>query len=153
MKTFYLGSHFIVKKRSFDTKYSELDYYFINLISVYCQCSILYIYISYLLSFYCMFCPDFYLYVYLCRDHRTQKGASDFHGTGITDSYELPCRCWELNPGPRQEEQPVLLTMEPSLAQRDILASGIFYIFRDYYCLMTAKLISSKNSHTSISKT
>ena len=29
-------------------------------------------------------------------------------------SYELPCGCWELNLGPL-EEQPVLLTTEPSL--------------------------------------
>ena len=35
-------------------------------------------------------------------------------GTGIRDSCELPCGCWELNPGPL-EEQPVLLTAEPSL--------------------------------------
>ncbi|CAO2613549.1 hypothetical protein LEMLEM_LOCUS16128 [Lemmus lemmus] len=33
---------------------------------------------------------------------------------GVTDSCELPCGCWELNPGPR-EEQSVLLTTEPSL--------------------------------------
>ena len=34
-------------------------------------------------------------------------------GTGVTDSCELPCGCWELNPGPL-EEQSVLLTAEPS---------------------------------------
>ena len=39
-----------------------------------------------------------------------QKRASD----AITDSYELPCGCWELNSGP-QEEQTGLLTTEPSL--------------------------------------
>ena len=33
--------------------------------------------------------------------------------TGVTDSCELPCGYWELNPGPL-EEQPVLLTTEPS---------------------------------------
>jgi hypothetical protein len=32
----------------------------------------------------------------------------------ITDGCELPCGCWELNSGP-EEEQPVLLTSEPSL--------------------------------------
>ncbi|ERE77360.1 neuron navigator 2 isoform 2 [Cricetulus griseus] len=31
---------------------------------------------------------------------------------GVADSYELSSRCWELNPGPLQE-QPVLLTSEP----------------------------------------
>jgi hypothetical protein len=35
-------------------------------------------------------------------------------GTGVTDRCELPCGCWELSPGPL-EEQPVLLTTEPSL--------------------------------------
>ena len=29
-------------------------------------------------------------------------------GTGVTDSCELPCGCWELNPGPL-EEQPSAL--------------------------------------------
>jgi hypothetical protein len=31
-----------------------------------------------------------------------------------SDSCELPCECWELNPGP-QEEQPEFLTTKPSL--------------------------------------
>ena len=35
-------------------------------------------------------------------------------GTGVTNRCELSCRCWELNRGPL-EEQPVLLTIEPSL--------------------------------------
>ncbi|ERE74288.1 E3 ubiquitin-protein ligase [Cricetulus griseus] len=35
-------------------------------------------------------------------------------GTGVTDSCELPCGCWELNPGPLEEE-PGLLTTEPYL--------------------------------------
>jgi hypothetical protein len=33
--------------------------------------------------------------------------------TEVIDSCELPCGCWELNPGP-SEEQPVLLTAEPA---------------------------------------
>ena len=37
-----------------------------------------------------------------------------YPGTGITESCELPCGCWELNPG-LLEEQSVLLTPEPSL--------------------------------------
>jgi hypothetical protein len=43
----------------------------------------------------------------LCEGVRTP-------GIGIIDCYELPCRCWELNPDPLQE-QPVLLTTDPSL--------------------------------------
>ena len=35
-------------------------------------------------------------------------------GTDITDSYEMPCGCWEPNPGPLQEQQ-VLLSPEQSL--------------------------------------
>lgn len=35
-------------------------------------------------------------------------GTLGFPGTGVTDSYELMCGCWELNSGPL-EEQPVLL--------------------------------------------
>jgi hypothetical protein len=31
----------------------------------------------------------------------------------VIDSCELPCRCWELNPGPLEEES-VLLTSKPS---------------------------------------
>lgn len=36
------------------------------------------------------------------------------HGTGITDGCKLTCGCWELNLGHLQE-QPVLLSAEPSL--------------------------------------
>ena len=35
-------------------------------------------------------------------------------GSGVTGSCELPCGCWELNPGPL-EDQPVLSIAEPSL--------------------------------------
>ena len=46
-------------------------------------------------------------YVHWCEGVRSP-------GTGFSDSCELPCGCWELNPGPL-EEQSVLLTAEPSL--------------------------------------
>lgn len=36
------------------------------------------------------------------------------HRTTVTDSCELPCRFWELNPDPL-EEQPVFSNAEPSL--------------------------------------
>jgi hypothetical protein len=35
-------------------------------------------------------------------------------GQGLEEVCELPCGCWELNPGPL-EEQPVFLTDDPSL--------------------------------------
>lgn len=40
--------------------------------------------------------------------------STGFCGTGITDGRELPCECWEWNPGPLKE-QPELCTAEPSL--------------------------------------
>ena len=48
-------------------------------------------------------------------------------GTGVTDSRELPCGCWELNLDPL-EEQPVLLTTEPSLQSQ----SFVFYVGVDF---------------------
>ena len=49
----------------------------------------------------------FYLHVCLCKGVQSP-------GTGATESYELPCGCWDLNLSPL-EEQLVLLTAEPSL--------------------------------------
>lgn len=40
-------------------------------------------------------------------------------GVPVTDSCELPCGCWELNMD-SLEEQPVLLTIEPSLQAEDV---------------------------------
>lgn len=45
---------------------------------------------------------------------RTAFGAP---GIKVTDSCEMPCRCWEPNSGPL-EEHPVLLTTETSSAPR-----------------------------------
>lgn len=47
------------------------------------------------------------LYMHWCEGIRCP-------GTGTTDSYELPCRGWELHPGPLEEQSEVLPT-EPSL--------------------------------------
>jgi len=49
----------------------------------------------------------FCLHVCLCE-------GADYSETGIPDSCELPCGCWELNLDPL-EEQSVLLSTEPSL--------------------------------------
>ena len=43
---------------------------------------------------------------------------SDSLELDFSDSCELLCECWELNPGPL-EEQSVLLTTEPSLQPHD----------------------------------
>jgi hypothetical protein len=55
----------------------------------------------------------------------------------ITDGYEPPCGCWDLNSGP-SEEQTVLLTTEPSLQlsiaiikhgdQNQLGEGGIYFI-------------------------
>jgi hypothetical protein len=51
----------------------------------------------------------YYMWVHCSCLQTLQKRASDF----ITDGYEPPCGCWDLNLGPL-EEQSVLLTAEPS---------------------------------------
>jgi hypothetical protein len=50
-----------------------------------------------------------------------QKTTSDF----ITDGCEPPCGCWELNSG-LLEEQPVLLSAEPSSASEVFLYNVAF---------------------------
>ncbi|KAM7331959.1 hypothetical protein ACRRTK_008667 [Alexandromys fortis] len=50
------------------------------------------------------------MYEYSAYTPACQKRTSD----PIVDGHEPPCGCWELNSGPL-EEQPVLLTAEPSL--------------------------------------
>jgi hypothetical protein len=61
--------------------------------------------------FYFIFLKIYLFYVY---EHTVavfnQKRALD----PITDGFEPPCGCWELNSGPL-EEQSVLLTTQPSL--------------------------------------
>lgn len=53
-------------------------------------------------------CPFMFAYMYVCV-----KVSDPSPGTGVRDSYELPCECWKLNPG-SLEEQVVALTREPS---------------------------------------
>lgn len=49
-----------------------------------------------------------------------------FPGTGVTGSCELLCECWELNPGP-VEEQPVLLTISPVACLVVLLSIYFFF--------------------------
>jgi len=69
--------------------------------------------LEFVLLVFCLFVLRFIYYVYsvppACMP-AGQKRAPDL----ITDGCEPPCGCWELNSGPL-EEQPVLLTTEPSL--------------------------------------
>ena len=59
--------------------------------------------------------------LFVCMPAR-QKRASE----PSIDGSEPPCGCWELNSGPL-EEQPVLLTAEPSLQPKDL-----FYVIRAF---------------------
>jgi hypothetical protein len=58
-----------------------------------------------------------------------------FPSTGVTDSCESPCGCWELNPDPL-EEQPLLLTAEPSLQPPRL----IYYCYYYYYLVFRDKV-------------
>jgi hypothetical protein len=51
-------------------------------------------------------------------------------GTGVTDSFKLPCGCWDPNSG-TLEEQPVLLTAETSLFQpsKTVLSSQVEVLY------------------------
>ena len=64
---------------------------------------------------------SFLLKLYFSCTQTHQKRASDL----ITDDCESPCGCWELNSGPL-EEQPVLLTTEPSLQSLLLILYLIF---------------------------
>jgi hypothetical protein len=57
------------------------------------------------------------MYIYtphVCLAPRQSEEYNRFSGTGVTDSCELPCGCWEWNLAPLKE-WPMLLTTEPSL--------------------------------------
>jgi hypothetical protein len=55
-------------------------------------------------------------------------------GTGVVNGCEPVCGCWELNPGPLQE-QPVLLTAEPSFPPSFVFFPHIPRLLGDYYYL------------------
>ena len=59
------------------------------------------------------------MYVYrMCVIHERPEEGIRFPETGVTDGYELLWECWELNPGPLQE-QPVLFPAPPSLQPKE----------------------------------
>ena len=69
----------------------------------------------------------------LSSDTSDLKKASD----PITDGCEPPCGCWELNSGPLDEQQSVLLTTEPSLQ----LPNSNFYIGEMQVLALTAHIL------------
>jgi hypothetical protein len=97
----------------------------------------IYLLILYALAFciYTNVCIYTYMQICVCvcvcvREREREKGREReregereyvaFPGTEVTDNCELSHGCWELNPGPL-EEQPVLLTAEPSLQPLEFL--------------------------------
>lgn len=56
--------------------------------------------------------------MYVCTTYiqcpRRPEESARSHGTGVTDSYELPRGCWELNPG-SLKDQSMFLSAELSL--------------------------------------
>lgn len=65
-----------------------------------------------MMCFACMFVNIPHLCLVLIEAKNGVRGIN-FSGTGLTDSCELECGCWELNSGPLQKQQ-VLLATEPS---------------------------------------
>lgn len=92
------------------------------------------------LSFYSLFCYDFCLFLLLfdfssfillsyicecfclyiciaapmCLVPKVREGGIRSPKAIFTESYEAPCRCWELNPGSQQEQQMFLILSQPS---------------------------------------
>jgi hypothetical protein len=66
-----------------------------------------------------LFFKDLFIYLFIICKYTAaviQKRASDL----ITDGFEPPCGCWDLNSGPL-EEQSVPLTTEPSFQPCPVL--------------------------------
>lgn len=70
---------------------------------------------------------EFCLHICLCQGVRSP-------GTGVTDSCELPWGCWELNPGPL-EEQLVFLIAKPFLQTREVSSSFVLSFLCSGYIL------------------
>lgn len=65
-------------------------------------------------------------HMYIWSPRRSEE-ATKFSGTGIMDSYELPCRFYESNPGSLQEQH-MLLTAELSLQPLCFLLYRIIWV-------------------------
>jgi hypothetical protein len=72
---------------------------------------------------------------YVCRPHehlvhsKAKKGIKSSK-TGVTDSCELPCECWKINPG-TLKEQPMLIADESSLLTLGFF--GCFFFFLSFF--------------------
>jgi len=61
-----------------------------------------------------------FIYLFYVSALSLSSDTSEERIGSITDGYEAPCGCWELNSGPL-EKQSVLLTIKPSLQPRNTL--------------------------------
>jgi hypothetical protein len=86
------------------------------------------------MNIYDTICGDwvFCLHVCLCEGVRSP-------GTGVTDSCKLPCGCWKLNPS-ALEEQPMLLTAEPSVKPLFVLFICLVFHETEFLCVALAVL-------------
>jgi hypothetical protein len=66
--------------------------------------------------------------------HGESEGDSRSPGTGVMDSFELPCKCWESNLDLVQKQ--LLLTTEPSPA---LSTTFFFFFFLKIYLFIICK--------------
>jgi hypothetical protein len=89
---------------------------------------------------YVLYVYECFVCLYIC----TLEEGIRSHGATVIDGCELPCGCWELNPGPLQE-QAVLLTAEPSL----LSLTPPFLGFLLYFLMWILNFLYGKVSHNS----
>ena len=78
-----------------------------------------------LFIFVCVFCLNVRLCTMCVPCPWSPEEGVKFLGTGVKDGCEPLCGCWEWDLGPL-EEQPVLLTTEPSLQFLEAILSNSF---------------------------
>jgi hypothetical protein len=69
----------------------------------------------------------FLIYFYFSVLEFCLYDVTGFPGSGVTDRWEPPCGCWELNLG-SLEQQTVFLTTEPSFQPLDSFLKVIFFV-------------------------
>lgn len=100
------------------------QYYFFNLTMACCS-----FFLKKKFLFLFIFSLVFCLHVCLCDGVRSS-------GIEVIDRYELPYGCWDLNPG-HLEEQPELLTAEPSFQPRMLLLKTLLNLAFSFQPLQT----------------
>ena len=67
-------------------------------------------------------------HVHACYPYRAEEGIRS-PATGVRDSCEPPCGCWELNPNPLQAQQ-VLLSKPPTDFSLDLFICMCMHVHR-----------------------